>query len=198
MIFNGIERCEVLQLAENKEIELSLAQLLIKKSVYWYEHHSGPVKAPKHSKHIYSLYEQYTIEKTRTKRNDWSINFGSNTFYISNAVSRCQSTLIEFLDGAEQGNSEGIEKIKEALCTNVRQSVGNQRGDEYNLYPTNYQNHMIFGATSISVNEFIECILLECKIFKKPQLSEICYVCGKKFGNKRELNYHQQATHFRR
>jgi hypothetical protein len=190
MNLHGIERDKVLLLAKDKEVYRSFAEELIKSSAYWYEHPSGtPVKAPNHSKHIY-----------QTGTNNWEIEFGANAFSISSAVCRCQETLLKFFYDYEQGKEIDINEIKRILHFCVRECVENYKGDGYELYPVSYSNHMRFGATSICVTDFVNCILSKCQTFKDTshQNFEICPKCLQKFKNKNDLNYHQQTSHFRR
>lgn len=252
MGLHGIERHEVLKLAEDEEVERSLAEQVLKVSVYWYEHPSGvPVNAPGHVKRIYSAGRKhdermhslgFAIEKkSGTKRNDWKIDFGANTFSISKAISRCQAALIEFLNAAEQVDdakailvfwckwygkiridrplkaetldlwsislvyylifkraNANMEEIKKTLCVKVRQSVENSEGYEYDLYPISYDNHMIFGATSICIDAFINFIIQKCQTFKKINRlrSAVCPLCMKSFNNNRDLKYHHQVVHY--
>ncbi len=97
------EKKRVIQTAQNQQIKRSFAEELIKKSAYWYSHPSGyPVHAPNHFKHIYDpVGRKYALLKAlgdeniaKPIKNDWKIDFGSNTFLISNAILKCQSTLL--------------------------------------------------------------------------------------------------------
>jgi hypothetical protein len=197
MNLHGIERHQVMKLAENKKVERSMAEELLKVSVYWYHHPSGfPVHAPNHVKHIYSSSIRPRIDaKAETKSSQWSIDFGANTFGISTAILRCQSALLEFLNTSDNGYTLSIEQVKQILRLKIRQSVMNYDGYEYNLYPINYDDHMIFGASSVCVNDFINHILRQCQTFKRNhQRFAICPVCMKKFKNKLDLNYHQHTA----
>jgi hypothetical protein len=189
-----IDRAGVLQLSEDGYVERSLSEKLLKSSVYWYEHPSGyPVHAPGHVKRISSR----EANRKGTTSNDWCVEFGANAFSISRAVSRCQKVLLDFLDKqfsryVYMGDASEVEK---SLHEKVRQSVENFDGYEYGLYPVNPENHMMFGASSISVGEFIAALLAKCQTSTNVGVGLTCLRCKKDFNNMRELRDHVQRAH---
>ena len=52
-------------------------------------------------------------------KNDWKIDFGSNTFLISKAIMRCQTTLLNSINKAEKGEVIKIIELKDDLKLNV-------------------------------------------------------------------------------
>ncbi|MBD2492098.1 hypothetical protein [Aulosira sp. FACHB-615] len=180
------ERERILNIAPEQYVKRSLAEELIKKSAYWYSHRSQhPVHAPNHFKHIHDpMGKAYAlINALRTEgeeistptRSDWKINFGGNTFLISKAVLRCQSTLLTFLDNAEVGEILKLDELKHKLKMDVRKSVANYSGQEYEGYYSSFDgNHLIFGSQSISTEDFANVILSKVnvhRLFKSNQSS---------------------------
>ncbi|BAY66935.1 hypothetical protein NIES22_70790 (plasmid) [Calothrix brevissima NIES-22] len=171
------ERERIINIAPEKYVNRSLAEEMIKKTAYWYSRSSSqlPVHAPNHFKRIYDpVGKRYALsmalsgEKISSPiKSDWRIDFGSNTFLISKAILRCQSTLLAFLDSAESGDILKLVDLKDNLKMNVRQSVANHTGQEYEGYYSGFDgNHLIFGTQSISTEDFVNVILSKVNIHR--------------------------------
>jgi hypothetical protein len=170
------EREKIINLVQNNSVNRSLAEEIIKKSAYWYKHPSGhPVHAPNHFKRIddpvgtrYAMLA--ALGKNETSKlipSDWRIQFGSNIFLISKAILRCQSSLLKFIDNAEAGKLATLAELKQELKIQVRQSVANYSGDEYEGYYSGFDgNHLIFGTQSISTEDFVNFILSKINIHR--------------------------------
>src|SRR5262245_25577357 len=65
-----------------------VAERLIEKSIWWYDHPQGDkVRAPAHSKHI------------RTGKAGLELQLGDKKFLIGNAIVECAAQVDSFLDG---------------------------------------------------------------------------------------------------
>jgi hypothetical protein len=170
------ERNRVINITPNQQVIRHLAEEMIQKSAYWYGHPCGyPVRTPKHSKNVNDpISTMQALEavlgceqKSTFIKSDCQIKFGANIFLISKAIYRCQSTLLEFLDNAEAGNVLTLSKLKYQLKMNVRKSVANHQGQEYEGYYSAFDgNHIIFGTQSISTDDFVNVILSKVNIHR--------------------------------
>ena len=141
-------RNKIEKLSTHQAVERSLAEEFIRKSAYWYDHICGyPVKAEKHARRV---------EGSKT---NWIIEFGSNTFLVGKAICRCQATLLGFLDQLSHRNQNiSIEQLREKLILDVRRSVANFNGDEYDEYSCIEKNYMKFGTQAINIDDFVNLI----------------------------------------
>ncbi|MBD2341830.1 hypothetical protein H6G64_33395 [Calothrix sp. FACHB-156] len=170
------ERERIINLASEQYVSRSLAEEMIQKTAYWYKHQSGhPVHAPNHFKRIYDpVGKRYALsmalsgEKiSKPIKSDWKIDFGGNAFLITKAILRCQASLLKFLDNAEAGDVATLVDLKHELKINVRQSVANYNGQEYEGYYSGFDgNHLIFGAQSISTEDFVNVILSKVNVHR--------------------------------
>ena len=142
-------RARVQQLSAHGKIELELAKEFIKQSAYWYDHPCGsPVRAPKHANGIYDSH-----------RNNWVIDFGSNSFLVGAAIYRCQQALLEFLEKAECKDVMPIPQLREKLGLIVQGAVSNHEGEEYNGYYSAMRGNFIkFGSQAINIYDFVNLI----------------------------------------
>ncbi|MGG6238178.1 hypothetical protein ACQ4N7_06015 [Nodosilinea sp. AN01ver1] len=194
MDFSGISVEKVNNLANDGKITKVLAEELIKKSAYWYEHPAGyPVNAPGHAKHIRSpeAYWSEILGESQSKWQSWRIDFGANVFEINRAVDRCQKQILDAIETAQEKDWLALE---ENLHIKVRQSVTNFDGHEYDLFPVNVENHMIFGSNSIYVTAFVRHLISESLDFSSIARLK-CGKCGRTFLNRRQLNYHRRMMH---
>ncbi len=151
----------VIQIAEFENVDRSVAEKFIANSVYWYDHPCGrPVEAPGHINNIYG------------SEKNWRIDFGANTFLISNAIVRCQKKMILFLDRLDSGYYINLIDLRNALEFCLRSAVANYEGHKYeSLYPLvedKYHNkYMKFGSQAIRTDYFIN------EIFKLVKLRNI-------------------------
>lgn len=143
----------VQKLLTHGEIDKELAKEFIRESAFW-DHPSGSmVSAPKHASRIYG------------SPNNWRIDFGANTFLVGQAIWRCQETILYFIEKAESGNVIPIEELREKLEDNVRGSVANHEGDEYEGYYSAIDgNCMIFGTQAINYCNFVNLIIEKAKL----------------------------------
>ncbi|MBW4461583.1 MAG: hypothetical protein KME47_15290 [Nodosilinea sp. WJT8-NPBG4] len=194
MLFSGLSVEKVRSLASDGKITKTLAEELIKKSAYWYDHPAGyPVNAPGHAKHIRSPEACWSeiLGESQSKWQSWRIDFGANVFEINRAVDRCQK---QILDTIEIDQTKEWAALEENLHIKVRQSVANFDGHEYDLFPVNIENHMIFGANSICVTAFVKYLISESVDFSTIERLK-CGKCGRTFLNRRQLNIHRRKMH---
>jgi hypothetical protein len=136
---------------KNGKIPQYVAEVVISKSAWWELHPSGPVRARGCAKNI------------EGNNGSWYITYGANSFQISIALDRCIASIrgwVQQQTGEISKNS--WEKIYALLVRNLRSSVTNFNGEEYNCYRGGYNkgdnNIISFGTHSIRINDFIKVI----------------------------------------
>jgi hypothetical protein len=128
-------------------IPWELAARFLRAPVWWLTHSSGPVRAPAHADRMYG------------HQGDWKIDCGANTFLVGRAVARCYSTIQSFLSEAEQGQPWASAELRDRLTLKVRGAVATYNGDEYNGYYPVTNTDMVFGSTSVDVDDFVSLVL---------------------------------------
>lgn len=125
-------------------LPLGLAQRFIADSAYWYRHPKGPAKAPKHS------------ERITVGPHGWEVQFGANSFLIDQAIRRCTDNVHDVLTTVSNTDEKfPSSALQEQLITSVRGAVSNYLGEIYVAPWPITKGHMLFGAQSIHVGEFI-------------------------------------------
>lgn len=124
-----------------------VAEDVVAGSAWWESHPSGPVQAPNHASRI-----------TGTE-STWRIEFGANSFLISDAVRRCCNYIRKWAtaQNAQVTANSWVDLHKE-LSAIIRMSVSNYRGDDYFSYGEDTPGKMIFGAQAIYIDDFIRCL----------------------------------------
>jgi hypothetical protein len=138
-------------------MKIGAAQRLIRDSSWWIDHPQGPVRAPgNHERVTFGIH-------------GWEIELGSNKFLVGKALKVCLGTIYMALNEAEKSGMR-IEwaSLREKLIAFVRGSVVNYNGDEYFSYGTSSDPHMKFGAHSINVEDFVNCI------YELGELHRVC------------------------
>ncbi len=121
------------------------AQRLVMDSAYWYRHPRGPAKAPKHH------------ERVTSGAHGWEIEFGANAFLVGLAIERgCRAVQSALAVVEVVGQKTGADPLRESLERAVRGSVANFSGDEYPTLWGLTSGHMLFGAQSIHLGEFVQ------------------------------------------
>jgi len=132
---------------EDGDVPLDVAKDFIRKSAWWLDHPSGPVRAPGHSSNIYG------------SERGWKIDFGANTFMVGRAISRCRKTLSDALEQASSGNIRPFSELRRILTYNVRGAVANYEDEEYSGFYSVVGADMKFGTQSIDTEDFINLVL---------------------------------------
>ena len=140
-------RAKLDRFVRNDVVPIGVAQRLISDSAWWYGHPRGPVHAPKH-------YENVTAG-----HHGWELAFGANAFLVEKAIRRCIKLIGESVALAEK-NAVRVDgkDLRQRLALQVRGSVANFEGNEYDgLYNTS-DGFMHFGTQAINVNDFVDTI----------------------------------------
>lgn len=166
------------KLSQNCLISLSTAQYFIQNSVWWDHPKSGRVRAPRHSKNI----EQGS--------RGWELHFGANRFYISLAINRCVLILNELISDFSKGNEPTYDELVQTLSHQIVCSVGNYNGDLYSKPYKLINNNMIFGTTSVDINDFTGTLIKSTKVIRLYNYKMI----NKLSLNLDDLIKHQRST----
>jgi PLD-like domain len=136
-------RTSVRELLLGGKVPEDVARRFLENSTWWHSHSSGtPVRAPRHANRMYGY------------GGDWKIDFGANTFLVGRAIERCARTIERFLADSEAGTPWSHKYLFEQLKLNVRGAVAGYNGGEYAGYYPVSSNDMMFGVTSIDVEDF--------------------------------------------
>jgi len=136
------------QASSYRKINKSVAMTIIQKTDWWLTHLSGPVRAPGQSKHVYNL------------SGDYFIDYGANTFAISESVSLAMNEISFFLKDFGKNSFEmSISYLKGRLIKSLTKCVKNSDFYDYKNYPLDENNQLVFGAHAIDCNDFINVIL---------------------------------------
>lgn len=138
------------------QLKKGAAEKLISKSAYWYDHSSGcPVRTPGHYKHIYLSSFQ-----------EWKIDFGANTFLISEAAFVCADEIKTYLTD----HSIGSDDLLFSLRNRIPNCVENYEGQylNYSNAVTN-DGFLKFGSNGIKIDAFIR-VLFDHVGLKCPSL----------------------------
>lgn len=143
---------KIAELTRRRRIPLEFVAWTISESAYWYDHPSGPVRAPNHS------------ERLEDGPSGYEIHFGSNIFLAEQAVKFAIDDIKEAVHTANKTN-EVINRQK--LLRDLRISItlcvapfGKREG--HGCYPIWGTGFMHFGAQAISVQDFLLSILTHC------------------------------------
>src|SRR4249919_2752849 len=113
MAINDAEvvRAKLARFGYPEKIPRRIAQRLIMDSAWWYDHPSGPVRAPKHKENV----EQGPY--------GWQLAFGANAFLVESAVRDCLGLVSSAIDQYKStGKKEEAEKLKEQMRLAIRGS----------------------------------------------------------------------------
>lgn len=128
----------------SSRIPYAWAHEFIACTAWWLHHPSGPVRAPKHADRIFE-----------SEQHGWAIEFGANSFLVETAIKRSLDAVKSLLDTNETGRDELISEIKR----HTSGAVSNHYDDEYSGYYPLEGEDMIFGSTSINVDDAAKFIL---------------------------------------
>ncbi len=148
------KKFDIFNPSDNQIIPLSVAQHMIKHSIWWDHPSAGMVRAPKHANRV------------SDSINGWEISLGANSFLISLSINRCLISLRKFIEKIESGDFVTKSVIDEKLIHQVVCSVANYNGDIYQSPYKTIGPWMEFGTTSINVNEFTGIIANTIGIYK--------------------------------
>jgi hypothetical protein len=150
----------LLNMIADAKARREVAERLIEKSAWWYDHPSGKTRAPNHCERISD--GVYGLE----------LGFGANRFLVGKAVSECASQLDALLAAVPTSDSNApspilseIHKIAHVVVRPVlRRCVMHQNGETYACYGNAEDDFMYFGAQAINVPEFIDEFLKICQL----------------------------------
>lgn len=142
-----VVRAKLGRFVKNDQMPMGVAQRLISDSAWWYGHPHGPARAPKHH------------ERVTSGTYGWKIEFGANYFLVEVAIRRCLTLIGEAADLAEKSGGKVDESdLRERLVMQVRGSVANFNGNEYDGFYDTVKGFMLFGTQAINVNDFVGTI----------------------------------------
>lgn len=150
----------LLKIQSETKVLREVAERLIEKSAWWYDHPQGKVRAPKH------------CERIATGQDGLELVFGANKFLVGKAIKECASQVDSLLEAFAQtevseAQSDPFE-IKKCLRIVVkpiiRRCVEHENGEKYAYYGTAKDDFMRFGTQAISVNEFVDEFLMICEL----------------------------------
>jgi hypothetical protein len=134
---------------------LRVAERLVKKSAWWYDHPQGKVRAPKHCERIANGVHGLQLE------------FGANKFLVEHAMRLIHHTFTyavcravecdDYVDAAE---------IRNALALNVRQSVAGFDDLVFNPYSGDDGEFLHLGASEIRVSDVVEEVYRMCELHR--------------------------------
>lgn len=132
----------------NGDVLMEFARDIIRRSVWWLTHSSGsPVNAWGFGDRLVG------------SQGNWWVSFGSNNFLVGKAISRCLKVINSVVDDTVNGGNATYRDLLDRLSNAIRGSVSNYQGHEYDSYPVNFQNEMVFGAHAIDVDSVINIVL---------------------------------------
>lgn len=137
----------------DRNVPRELAVSFIRAATWWHTHSSGwPMQAPGHARRITG------------SNGDWKVHFGANYFLVGRAISRCSALIRQYVAEYEETGELSLERLSEGLKWRVRGAVATHNGDEYAGHYPLTGSHMMFGATSINVNQFSSYALRICEL----------------------------------
>lgn len=133
-------------------VKFPISHFFIENSAYWNHPRAGWVRAPKHANRMVAgPYGQ-------------QVRFGGNYFLVELAIKRCASTVGDLLRRFENGNEYPYEDLVRKLYLDVRGSVANNDGNEYQGYYPISGNDLVFGTQSIDVKDFVGIVTATSKV----------------------------------
>jgi hypothetical protein len=122
------------------------ARELIRESIWWLTHPSGPVRAPAYQ------------HRLRDGLYGWHLTLGANTFHVALAAKRCAKILDAWIAKELAGQQPSFPDLRINLCRQLDRSVSNNKGGFFESYSQSY-SELTFGATEINTSELIRSFL---------------------------------------